>query len=42
MTSVHWYKATAETPNTAATLLDEGPIRSEMANLKELVKVSNR
>jgi hypothetical protein len=41
-TSVHWYKATSETFNTAATLLDEEPIRKEMANLRELVKVSNR
>jgi hypothetical protein len=42
MTSVHWYKATAEVYNTAATLLDEEPIRREMENLKELVRVSNR
>lgn len=42
LTSVHWYKATAETYNTAATLLDEEPIRREMANLRELVRVSNR
>jgi hypothetical protein len=42
LTSVHWYKATAETFNTAATLLDEEPIRREMANLKELVRVSNK
>ncbi|KIY91271.1 hypothetical protein MNEG_16693 [Monoraphidium neglectum] len=39
MTTVHWYKATKETYNTATTLLDESPIRKEMANLKELVKV---
>jgi hypothetical protein len=38
MTTVHWYKATREVYNTATTLLDEAPIRKEMANLRELVK----
>jgi len=42
MTSVHWYKATSETFNTAASLLDEAPIRKEMINLAEIVRVSNR
>lgn len=41
-TSVHWYKATSETYNTPATLLEEDPIRKEMANLEEIVRVSNR
>eukprot|EP00878_Enallax_costatus_P017264 GHUV01018129.1.p1 GENE.GHUV01018129.1~~GHUV01018129.1.p1 ORF type:complete len:450 (+),score=80.81 GHUV01018129.1:440-1789(+) len=40
-TSVHWYKATSETYNTAVTLLDEDPIRQEMTNLKKIVEVSN-
>lgn len=39
LTTVHWYKATRETYNTASTLLDEEPIKKEMANLRELVKV---
>ena len=42
MSTVHWYKATSETYNTAASLLEEEPIRREAANLKELVKVSNK
>jgi diaminopimelate decarboxylase len=42
MTSVHWYKATSETYNTPVTLLDEDPIRREMANLKEIVRVSEQ
>eukprot|EP00775_Hariotina_reticulata_P005367 gene5367-5602_t len=41
MTSVHWYKATSETINTPVTLLDEAPIRKEMINLAEIVRVSN-
>jgi hypothetical protein len=42
MTSVHWYKATAEMNVTAAQLLEEEPIRKEMENLKVIVGVSNR
>lgn len=42
MTSVHWYKATAEKETTAASLLEEGQIRSEMENFKKIVEVSNR
>jgi hypothetical protein len=42
MTSIHWYKATRETFNTAASLLDEDIIRLEMSNLAQLVKVSNK
>jgi hypothetical protein len=42
MTSVHWYKATAEKDTTPASLLDEAPIRAEMDNLKKIVEVSNR
>lgn len=42
MTSVHWYKATAEKDNTPATLLEEDQIRSEMENFKKIVEVSNR
>ncbi|WIA23785.1 hypothetical protein OEZ85_013468 [Tetradesmus obliquus] len=42
MTSVHWYKATSETFNTPVTLLDEVPIRKEMTNLKEIVRVSEQ
>jgi hypothetical protein len=33
-------QATKEAENTAVTLLDEAPIRKEMSNLKELVRVS--
>lgn len=40
-TSVHWYKATSETFNTAVTLLDEDPIRQEMTNFKKIVEISN-
>lgn len=39
LATVHWYKATRETYNTAQSLLDDEPIRKEMANLRELVKV---
>jgi len=39
MTTVHWYKDTKETYNTAVSLLDEAPIRREMDNLKKLVEV---
>jgi hypothetical protein len=42
MTTVHWYKATSETFNTPQSLLDEDPIRLEMDNLAQLVKVSNK
>ncbi len=42
LVTIHWYKATKETYNTAATLLDEGPIRKEMDNLKKLVQVGRR
>eukprot|EP00878_Enallax_costatus_P030280 GHUV01032955.1.p1 GENE.GHUV01032955.1~~GHUV01032955.1.p1 ORF type:complete len:160 (+),score=39.49 GHUV01032955.1:1539-2018(+) len=42
LATVHWYKATKETPNTVQTLLDEGPIRSEMANLRKLVEISRK
>jgi hypothetical protein len=41
MVTVHWYKATKETPNTPESLLDEGPVRVEMDNLKQLVQVAN-
>jgi hypothetical protein len=39
--TVHWYKATKETPNTPTSLLDEGPVRVEMDNLRQLVQVAN-
>jgi hypothetical protein len=42
MTSVHWYKATAEKDTTAASLLEEDQIRSEMENFRKIVEVSNR
>ena len=42
MTSIHWYKATRETFSTAASLLDEDPIRLEMFNLAQLVKVTKK
>jgi diaminopimelate decarboxylase len=42
MSSVHWYKATSETFNTPVTLLDEDPIRKEMTNLREIVRVSEQ
>jgi len=42
MTTVHWYKATMETFNTPYSLLDEDPIRKEMANLAAIVRVSNK
>lgn len=41
MVTVHWYKATKETPNTPESLLDEGPVRVEMDNLRQLVQVAN-
>jgi hypothetical protein len=41
LVTVHWYKATKETHNTPASLLDEGPIGVEMDNLKQLVQVAN-
>ncbi|KIZ01367.1 hypothetical protein MNEG_6591 [Monoraphidium neglectum] len=40
LVTVHWYKATKETANTAATLLDDAPIKKEMANLRALVGVA--
>jgi hypothetical protein len=39
--TVHWYKATKETSTTPASLLDEGPVRVEMDNLRQLVQVAN-
>jgi hypothetical protein len=39
LTTIHWYKDTRETYNTAVSLLDEAPVRREMANLKQLVEV---
>ncbi|KAI8467768.1 MAG: hypothetical protein J3K34DRAFT_480182 [Monoraphidium minutum] len=42
LVTVHWYKATMETPNTAVTLLDDAPMRKEMANLKTLVGVAQK
>lgn len=41
LVTVHWYKATKEAPNTPATLLDEGPLRAEADNLRQLVQVAN-
>lgn len=41
MTTLHWYKDTSAKLNTAATLLDEGPIREAMANLVKVVRESN-
>lgn len=40
LTTVHWYKAAREQGDTVHTLLEESPLRSEMANLKNLVDVS--
>lgn len=42
MTSVHWYKATAEKETTAVSLLEEDQIRAEMDNFRKIVEVSNR
>lgn len=42
MVTVHWYKARKEAYNTVQTLLDEGQVRTEMANLKSLVAISRR
>lgn len=42
LATVHWYKDTAETFNTAETLMDEGPVRAEMANFRELVKIADK
>jgi hypothetical protein len=42
MSSVHWYKATSQVVNTPVTLLDEDPIRREMTNLREIVRVSEQ
>lgn len=39
--TVHWYKATKETPNSPSSLLDDGPVRVEMDNLRQLVQVAN-
>jgi hypothetical protein len=41
LVTVHWYKATKETHNTPETLLEEGPIRVEADNLRQLVQVAN-
>ncbi|KAI8464316.1 MAG: glycoside hydrolase superfamily [Monoraphidium minutum] len=40
--TVHWYKDTAETPNTAASLLDEGRMRRDAASLAALVETAGR
>jgi hypothetical protein len=40
LATVHYYKATREAYNTAATLLEEAPIRKDMANLRALVGVA--
>ncbi|GBF91995.1 hypothetical protein Rsub_04719 [Raphidocelis subcapitata] len=40
LVTLHWYKATKETYNTPATLMEEAPIRKEADNLRELVRVS--
>lgn len=37
LVTVHWYKTTSQTFTTPETLLDEEPIRKDMANLKLLV-----
>lgn len=42
LTTVHWYKATRENGDSVDTLLDEEPLRTDMANLKQLVDISNR
>jgi len=42
LATVHWYKATSEQGGTAESLLDEGPVREEMANLRELVRVAGK
>lgn len=42
LATVHWYKATSETDNTAETLMDEAPVREEMKNFRELVKIANK
>lgn len=39
---MHWYKAAREQGDTVHTLLEESPLRSEMANLKALVDVSKQ
>lgn len=40
--TVHWYKGARESGDTVYTLLDEYPLRTEMANLKQLVDVSKK
>ncbi|KAF6257756.1 glycoside hydrolase superfamily [Scenedesmus sp. NREL 46B-D3] len=42
LVTVHWYKARREDRNTVQSLLDEGPVRTEMANLRRLVEISRR
>jgi hypothetical protein len=42
LVTVHWYKATRETSSTVENLLDEGPLRTDMENLRQLVEVSSR
>lgn len=40
LATVHWYKATSQEDNTAESLMDEGPVRREMQNFRELVRVA--
>lgn len=40
--TVHWYKSAREKGDTVQTLLEEYPLRTEMANLKQLVDVSKK
>jgi hypothetical protein len=40
LATVHWYKATSQEFNTAETLMDEAPVRREMQNFRELVKIA--
>jgi hypothetical protein len=42
MVTVHWYKSTKETFNTAQSLLDEAPLRQDMNRLKILVATAKR
>uniref|UniRef100_A0A383V8Y6 Beta-glucuronidase C-terminal domain-containing protein n=1 Tax=Tetradesmus obliquus TaxID=3088 RepID=A0A383V8Y6_TETOB len=42
LVTVHWYKARREDQNTVQSLLAEGPVRTEMANLRKLVEISRR
>ena len=42
LVTVHWYHSRRETISSTSALLDEAPLRADMASLRELVKVANQ